>query len=75
MTAPGSMSARLVDALARYDQKLADCPVNNPKGRKVGGDDRCPRCGADASQNCGLNASASDVLINELRALAETEAA
>jgi hypothetical protein len=56
-------------ALARYDEYVAKCPVNNPR-RPFRSSDACPTCGATADSYCGRDAAASYALIQELRPLA-----
>lgn len=65
---------RIEAILAEYDAHCAPCPINNPKGRVYAPHDKCPRCGARADQNCGLEATASYHLVAAIRRIVGREA-
>ena len=52
----------LAELLARYDAKVAECPINRHGYR-----DTCPKCKATSSQTCGLTDGAAYVFIAEAR--------
>lgn len=66
MTIKPDLEAALGRLLADYDAAVADCPV---RANKPGNDDHCKACGANSSQNCGKDGSASYALVNGLRPL------
>ena len=62
----GIPSAEITAILAKYDEYITPCPINNPT-RVYAPHNKCERCGARADQNCGLEATASWHLIKALR--------
>ena len=60
---PAEIARKVAESLAAYDAKVAVCPVRG-RGRipKV-----CPKCGATARDQCGVDASASHSFIEAVR--------
>lgn len=57
--------AGLVEALAEYDAKMAECPINN--GKRYDPEKPCPRCRATVNEGCGVDGSASYAFIKRIR--------
>ena len=55
--------ARIAAAMAEYDAVVADCPAN----KRHLGSQKCPKCGASASNDCWPSNRAADRFVAHIK--------
>lgn len=69
MTVPSNeLLAACERALAVADKGAADCPINNPRGRRIDPREPCPKCGHGPDRNCPSMDSANGRAVGMIRA-------